>query len=130
MILYLFKGDEAFGLGAEVDHHMLIGDLDHGALDHALFCGLLLDFFLFSFKIFKYGGEIFHVVFVVSSGSGTVVFRACGTGVRSGFLVDLSGSCGCDVVLLGSVLGCALRRVRARTLALRRGILRRGCLSL
>ena len=124
MVFYLLERHEAFGLGAEVDHHVLIGDLDHGALDHALFGGLLLDFFMFCFEIFEYGCEIFHVVFVVSSGSGAVVFRACGTGIRSGFFVDLSGSCGCDVLLLGSVLV----NVRARTLAVRRGIVVRGCL--
>src|SRR3954470_7040617 len=126
VVLYLLEWNEAFGLGAEVDDHMFVGDLDDGALDYTFFRGLLLDFFLFCFEVFKYGCKIFHVVFVVSSGSGAVVFRACGTGIRSGFLVDLSGSCGCDVLLLGSVLV----NVRARTLAVRRGIVRRGCLSL
>src|SRR5882724_11037511 len=124
VVFHLLERHEAFGLGAEVDDHVFVRDLDHGALDHALFGGLQLDFFLFCFEVLKYGCEIFHVVFVVSSGSGAVVFRACGTGLRSGFLVDLSGSCGCDVLLLGSVLGI----LRARTLAMRRGFLMRGCL--
>ena len=42
MIQHLLERNQSLGLQSDVDHHMLVGDLDHGAGDHNLFGGQVL----------------------------------------------------------------------------------------
>jgi hypothetical protein len=73
VIQHLGERQHALGLGADVDHHVLVGKLKHGAFDDAVFADRLLGF---GGKGFECGCEIVRL-------SGRLVF---GAGSRDRFI--------------------------------------------
>jgi hypothetical protein len=71
----LIQRDETFGLETDVDHRVLIGDLDDGTGDDSLFSGHSLGsvFFgsLFAIETFERLGKVFGIV--LGLGSGDIV---------------------------------------------------------
>ncbi len=61
VIQHLLQRNETFGLEADVDHHVLVRQLDDGAGDDVVVIGLGGGFSgLLAVKRFQRGGEVFH----------------------------------------------------------------------
>ena len=109
VVLHLGDRYHAFGLGAEIDHDMGRGDLDHGALNEAV-RGVF--FWLGSSRVlvvFEGGGEVF--------GGSFFVRRKFNVRPVRGFLLGFSGS-GSNWF---SPLGFRLRNFRVRSFGFRVG---------
>ena len=71
---HLLERDQPLGLQPDVDHHMLVGDLDHGAGDHDLFGGQVLGGgglgSLLAVEVRQRGSKVGGIVVRLVSGSG------------------------------------------------------------
>ena len=70
VVLEFRDRNHALGLVADVDHHILRRDFQHGAGDDLLFVERGFGLSLFLLKGFQSGGEIFHGGFFFRPGSG------------------------------------------------------------
>ena len=80
VIEHLRKRQHAFRLGADVDHHMRRGELQHRALDDAVFSHGL---FGFGGEVLQRGSEVFAGVLVIDGGRRVGACGVCSAAVAA-----------------------------------------------